>query len=348
MAEKYLNLRSDTVTLPTKEMYDSIMECRLGDDNRQEDPTVNKLEQMAADMFEKESAILLTSGTMGNLVGVMVNTQPGDEIIMEQDAHMWHDEQGSFAAIGGLVAHLVKGVLGYPRPEDIENAIRPLNNVHKPKTALVCLENTHNHAGGTVINAEETDAVVELAHRHNIPVHIDGARIFNASVKLGISVSRLTRNVDTVTFCLSKNLCCPAGAVLLGNKEKIGRARRIRKVLGGSMRQAGIIASPGIVALNTMIDRLRDDHETAAILARELYAIPPLNINMETVQTNMVYVDISQTKIKSEDFVSRLKQYNIEVLVAGPYSLRLVTHRHVCKEDVPRIVAAIKNVVTSI
>lgn len=348
MTEKYLNLRSDTVTLPTKEMYDAIMECQLGDDNRQEDPTVNKLEKMAANMFEKESAILLTSGAMGNLVGVMVNTRPGDEIIMEQDAHIWHDEQGAFAAIGSVVAHLVKGVLGYPRPEDIENAIRPLNNVHKPKTALVCLENTHNHAGGTVLTAEQIDEVAEVAHRHNIPVHLDGARIFNASVKLGISVSRLTRNVDTVTFCLSKGLCCPAGAIFLGKKETIERARRIRKLLGGTMRQAGILAAPAIVALNTMIDRLQNDHETAAILAREICRIPFLTINMKTVQTNMVYVDISQTKIKSEDFVSRLKQYNIEMLVAGPYYLRLVTHRHVCKEDVPRIVAAIKNIVTSI
>ena len=347
MAERYLNLRSDTITLPTKEMYKAIMEAELGDDNRGEDPTVNTLEEMSATMFKKEAAILLSSGTMGNLVGVLVHTGHGDEIIMEKDAHMFHDEQGAFAAIGGLVVNLVQGHYGYPAPKDIEEAIRPANNVHKPRTALVCLENSHNHAGGTVITPEQMDKVVELAHNHRIPVHLDGARIFNAAVALGIPASRLAENVDTVTFCLSKGLSCPAGAILLGNKAVIDVARRIRKRLGGTLRQAGIIAAPGIVALNTMIDRLQLDHENARTLAEGLSTIPGLKIDMHSVQTNMIYVDISELGLTSQEFVTRLKQKSVEVLAAGKQLLRFVTHRHISGKDIPIILKAVEEVVQS-
>jgi threonine aldolase len=347
LPETYLNLRSDTVTLPTREMLEAIHQAQLGDDNRGEDPTVCKLEELSAHMLGKEAAILLTSGTMGNLVGVMVHCGHGDEILLEHDAHMFHDEQGAFAAIGGLVVNRVKGIHGYPKPEDLEKEIRPLNNVHKPKTALVCLENSHNHAGGTVITPEQTDAVAEMAKRHGIPVHLDGARIFNAAVKLDVDVSRLVKNVDTVTFCLSKGLSCPAGSILLGSRNIIEKARRIRKLLGGTMRQAGIIAAPGIVALNSMVERLREDHDNASSLARELIRIPGIRIDLETVQTNMVYVDIATIGINSQEFVSRLKKHGIEFLASAPYLLRIVTHRHIRSSDIARIVDAVKEVVES-
>lgn len=347
MSDEYLNLRSDTVTLPTKEMYDAILSADLGDDNRCEDPTVNKLESMCAEMFEKEAALLLSSGTMGNLVGVMVHTNRGDEIIVEHDAHMFHDEQGSFAAIGNLVVNRVKGQLGYPTPEDIEKEIRPLNNVHKPRTGLICLENSHNHAGGTVITAEQIDAVAAMAHKRGIPVHMDGARIFNASVKLNTPVSRLAKNTDTLTFCLSKGLSCPAGAVLVGPTDLMEKARRLRKLLGGTLRQTGVIAAPGIVALTGMIERLKEDHEHAWALAQELKKIPEFAIDMETVQTNMIYVDISALGITSQDFVDRLKKHGIEFLSASEYTLRIVTHRHMNASHIPRIVDAVKKVIVS-
>ena len=329
-----INLRSDVVTLLTPEMLEAITTAPMGDDNRQEDPTTNALEAMTAQMLGKEAALLVMSGTMGNLVGMLCQTQPGQEVILEENAHIFTSEQGSASRIAGLMVNRVRGCMGYPAPQDIQAAIRPTDNVHTPHTGLVCLENTHNRAGGTVITAAQTKAVADVAHRHNIPVHLDGARIFNAAVALGVEARELVRDADTVTFCLSKGLSCPAGSLLAGSRETMARARRFRKLLGGTLRQSAVIAAPGIVALRTMIGRLKEDHANARSLADGLVKTGAFQIDLKTVQTNMVYADISRLGYDAAELNRRLGQYNIEVSVSSPTRIRMVTHRQITSEQV--------------
>lgn len=339
----WINVRSDVVTLPTEEMLEAIRQAPLGDDNSGEDPTTNRLEAMAAEKLGKEAAILLISGTMGNLVGIMAHTEHGQEIIVEENAHMFLNEQGGAAAVGGLMVTRVRGVYGYPLPEDVEAAIRP-DDIHAPRTGLICLENTHNRAGGTVITPEQIRAIRQVADKHGLPIHIDGARIFNAAVALNIDVKDLVRDVDSVTFCLSKGLSCPAGAILAGQQPYIERARRLRKVLGGSMRQAGVIAAPGIVALEKMVDRLAEDHRNARRLAEELVRIDGLKIDLKAVQTNMVRVDVAPLGTTAREFAGQLLEQNVEVSVSGKTVMRLVTHRHIEPEHVEEIVRAFRKV----
>ncbi len=342
-----INLRSDVVTLPTPEMLDAIRTARMGDDNRQEDLTTNELEAMAAAMLGKEAALLVMSGTMGNLVGMLCQTQPGQEVILEEGAHIFTSEQGGAARIAGLMVTRVRGHMGYPAPEDVSAAIRPPDNVHTPRTGLICLENTHNRAGGTVITAEQTKAIAEVAHRHHIPLHLDGARIFNAAVALGVDVRELVEDVDTVTFCLSKGLSCPAGALLAGTREAMTRARRFRKLLGGTLRQAAVIAAPGIVALKTMIHRLREDHANARRLADGLMKIEQLEIDRKAVQTNMVFADTSRLRFDAAELNRRLGRYNVEVLVGSPTRIRMVTHRQIQPEHVDYAVKAFREVAST-
>ncbi|HSB67729.1 MAG TPA: GntG family PLP-dependent aldolase [Candidatus Methylomirabilis sp.] len=345
ISKERLNLRSDVVTLPTPEMLESIRTAPMGDDNRQEDPTTNSLEALAAEMLGKEAALLVMSGTMGNLVGMLCQTQPGQEVILEEGAHIFTSEQGGAARIGGLMVTRVKGYMGYPAPEDVEAAIRPTDNVHTPHTGLVCLENTHNRAGGTVMTAAQTKAVADVARRHHIPVHLDGARIFNAAVALGVEARELVQDVDTVTFCLSKGLSCPAGSILAGTRECMARARRIRKLLGGTLRQSAVIAAPGIVALRTMIHRLQEDHDTARRLADGLAKIDALKIDLQSVQTNMVFADTSRLRIDATELNRRLGRYSVEVLVGGPTRIRMVTHRHIRPEHIDYVIEAFREVV---
>jgi threonine aldolase len=345
MPHERINLRSDVVTLPTEEMLEAIQAARMGDDNRQEDPTTNALEARAAEMLGKEAALLVMSGTMGNLVGMLCQTHPGQEVILEAGAHIFTSEQGGAARIGGLMVTRIPGHMGYPSPQDIEGAIRPIDNVHTPHTGLICIENTHNLAGGTVITPGQTAAIVRMAHYHNIPVHLDGARIFNAAIALGVKPPELVRDVDTVTFCLSKGLSCPAGALLCGTRETMARARRIRKMLGGTLRQAGVLAAPGLVALNTMIDRLKDDHISARRLAEGLAGIPPLKVDLRAVQTNIVFSDTSGLAYDAEELNRRLGRHNVEVLVSSPTRIRMVTHRHISSADVDYTLAAFRQVI---
>lgn len=340
-----INLYSDVITLPTDEMLEAIKTASLGDDNRQQDPTTNALESLAAEMLGKEAALLVMSGTMGNLIGMLCQTQPGQEVILEEGAHIFTSEQGGAARIAGLMVTRAPGRMGYPSPQDVEAAIRPTDNVHTPHTGLICLENTHNRAGGTVMTAEQIRAVTDVAHRHNIPVHLDGARIFNAAVALGVKASELVRDVDTVTFCLSKGLSCPAGALLCGKRDTIARARRFRKLLGGTLRQAGVIAAPGIIALKTMVNRLKEDHANARRLAEGLARISPLKIDLKAVQTNIVFADTSGLKYEAADLNRRLGQYNVEVLVGGPTRIRMVTHRHIKPEHVDYVIKAFEQVI---
>jgi threonine aldolase len=340
---RVVDLRSDTVTLPTEEMLEAIRHAPLGDDVFGEDPTVNKLQEMAADKLGKEEGLLVTTGTQGNLVSLLSQTKRGDEIILEANSHIFHYEVGGLAAIGGLMARTVPGRLGYPDPKDVEAAVRP-KDIHCPETTLIALENTHNRAGGTVITPQQTKAMADLAKKYGIRLHIDGARIFNAAVALGVDVKRLAGPADSVTFCLSKGLSCPVGSVIVGSHDFIERARRMRKILGGGMRQAGIIAAPGIVALEKMIDRLRDDHANARRLAEGLLKIQGISVNMETVQTNIVYLDVAGTGATSNEFSALAEERGVKSLPTAETVIRMVTHYGIEKNDIDYALQVINEV----
>ncbi len=264
---KVIDLRSDTVTHPTPEMRQAIFEAEVGDDVYREDPTVNRLETIAAKRMGKEAALFTTSGTQSNITAVLTHTRHGNEVILGNEAHIFWYEVGGAAALGGVVMRtLPNDSCGRLNPNDVEQAIRD-KNIHYPETTLLCLENTHNRCGGAVLTPDYTNEICELAHAHGLKVHLDGARIFNAAIAIGVPACVLTENVDSVSFCLSKGLSAPVGSLLCGSNDFIERARKFRKMLGGGMRQAGIIAAAGIVAIETMVDRLAEDHANARRLA---------------------------------------------------------------------------------
>ena len=326
-----IDLRSDTVTLPTKEMLESVLEARLGDDVSREDETVNTLEETAAKLLGKEAGLLVTSGTQGNLVSIMTHTTPGDEVYMEAESHVYYYEVGGLSAIAGVIPHLIPGNRGQIPPETLEEELRP-PNIHFPNPRLVVIENTHNRAGGTVIPQENIKAIADISHDRGLSLHIDGARIFNAAVALNVDVAKLVEPADSITFCLSKGLSAPVGSVIVGSEEFIEKARKYRKMLGGGMRQAGIIAAPGLVALKTMIERLREDHENARILAENLTSIE--NLKVWPVETNIVIVDLANTGYQSTDFLQKLEKRGVRAVSFGKTLVRFTTHRMISKEDV--------------
>jgi len=342
-----VDLRSDTVTLPTEEMLEAIKSAGLGDDVFREDPTVNRLEKMAAQKMGKESALLVTSGTQGNLVSILSHTKRGDEVILEADSHTYNFETGGLSAIGGLMVKPIRGKMGVLDPRDVEKAINP-EDIHHAETTLVCIENTHNLAGGTVVSPSQIEVVWEVAKKHGLAVHLDGARIFNAAIALNIDVKKLTKHVDSVMFCLSKGLSCPIGSLVTGSQEFIEKARKWRKMLGGGMRQAGIIAAPGIIALEKMIDRLRNDHRNARILADKLAKTDGISINLETVQTNIVIFDIGDLGVTSGELVQKLGEHGVKSLPRNETSIRMVTHRGIEREDIEYTINSIDKVVSSI
>jgi len=341
---EFIDLRSDTVTLPTEEMLEAIKRAELGDDVFREDPTVNRLEEMAAEKMGKEAALLVTSGTQANLVSLLSNTKRGDSVILEADSHIYWYEVGGLSAIGGLVPLPVKGHLGVLDPRDVEASIRP-KDIHSPETTLVCIENTHNRAGGTTVTPDQIRRISEVAEANGLKLYMDGARIFNASVAMRLDVKEFTRHVDNLMFCLSKGLSCPIGSIVVGSREFIERARKVRKVLGGGMRQAGVIAAPGIVALEKMIDRLEDDHTNARLLAERLAKIDGIGLDLRTVQTNIVNVDLSGLGITSDLFVSGLKEQRVLVLKRDSYRVRMVTHRGIEREHIEKALDTIEHVI---
>jgi len=330
MVEKNLDFRSDTVTLPTPEMRKAIAEAPIGDDVYGEDPSVNKLEALAAEMLGKEAGLFVTSGTQGNAVSVLAHTNRGDEIILEARSHIYLNEVGGLAVMGSLMARTIPGELGWMRPEDIRAAIRA-DNIHYPRTSLVCIENTHNSAGGIPLTPEQMRADWEVAKEHDLGVHLDGARVFNASVALGIDVKELTRYADTVQICLSKGLSAPVGSIVVGTEELVKRARKYRKMLGGGMRQAGIIAAPGIVALTKMVDRLAEDHENAKALEKGFKGMGIKVLN--PVMTNMVYIDPSSIGWTGEDWIATCNKLGWKTR-GGIKSTRLCTHYGIEREDI--------------
>ena len=335
-----IDLRSDTVTHPTHEMRQAMFEAEVGDDVYREDPTVNRLETMAAERMGKETALLTTSGTQSNLVAVLTHTNRGHEIILGNDAHIFWYEVGGTAALGGVVMRtLPNDNSGRLNPNDIERAIRG-KNIHYPETTLLCLENTHNRCGGAVLTAEYTDEICNLAHAHGLKVHLDGARIFNAAIALGVPACVLTKNVDSVSFCLSKGLSAPIGSLLCGSKDFIERARKWRKMLGGGMRQAGIIAAAGIVALETMVDRLGEDHANARRLAQGLAGIQGIILAQDSIPTNIVMFDLSP-ELPVGEFIEGLEKVGVKVGSRGGKLFRAVTHRMVSSSDVDEAVTRI-------
>jgi threonine aldolase len=340
MPEPTIDLRSDTVTLPTEAMRHAMAEAELGDDVFGEDPTVNRLEERAAALLGMERALLVPSGTMANLVGLLVHARPGQEVILEADSHIFWYEAGGAATVGGIQLRPLAGSRGVLAPRQIEAAVRPRDDAHQPPTAAVAFEDTHNRHGGAVWPPEDLRRASDAARGQGLAVHLDGARIFNAALASGVPARELADCADTVSFCLSKGLGCPVGSLLTGDEEAIAAARRWRKMLGGGMRQAGIIAAAGLVALDTMIDRLAEDHVNASNLALGLARIPGLDSQPDLVRTNIVLV--RTPGLPAAELVAACRSRGLLFLATGREQLRLVTHQGVDAGDVrraPEIVA---------
>ena len=327
-----IDLRSDTVTHPTPAMREAMANAEVGDDVWGDDPTVNRLEGMSADMLGKEAAVFTASGTMSNLISVLSHTQRGNEIILGSESHIFWNEAGGASALAGVQVRTVPNDEGgMMDPAAVEAAIRG-QNIHYPPTALVAIENTHNRCNGAVLDPQNTAAIADVAHTHGIQVHLDGARIFNAAVFLETPVQEMARDADSICFCLSKGLSAPVGSILCGTQEFVEKARKWRKMVGGGMRQAGIIAAAGIVALESMIDRLADDHATARKLARGLSQIPGISINPDRVQTNIVIFEVTQGA--ALDVLRRMEKRGVRGSYNAGSRIRFVTHYDISKEEV--------------
>lgn len=339
----WVDLRSDTVTEPTPEMRQAMAAAEVGDDVLGDDPTVNRLEAMAAERLGKQAALFVASGTMGNLAAVLSHCQRGDEVILGDQCHTFDFEAGGIAALGGVHPRPIHTQSNGQLPlEAIEAAVRP-ENVHHAISRLVCLENTHNRCGGAVLDEAYTASVGALAHRHGLKLHLDGARIFNAAAALSIPAARLAAPADSVTFCLSKALCAPVGSVLCGERDFIHRARRLRKQLGGGMRQAGILAAAGIVALEKMVDRLPEDHRRARDLARRLGDIPSVVVEDSTPPSNMVYFQLADAaRLDGAGLKDVLWREHIKIGPVGARRVRLVLHFWIDDHGVTRAVDGIR------
>ncbi len=341
----FIDLRSDTVTQPTPVMREAMAKAVVGDDVYGEDPTVNQLQEMAAARMGKEAGLFVASGTMGNLAAILAHCQRGDEAMLGNKAHTFLFEAGGISVLGGVHScQLPNQPDGSLRLEDIQAAIRP-DDPHDPISRLICLENTHNRCRGTYQTADYTNRVGEIAREHGLKVHLDGARIFNAAAAQGVKAEELTAPVDSVTFCLSKGLCAPVGSVLCGTKEFIAKAKRVRKLVGGGMRQAGILAAAGIVALETMVQRLGEDHARARRLADGLRAIPALVLDREPPATNMVFIRLSpEEQLSTEDLVDAMKARGVLIGSIGDRQFRLVTHYWIDDEGVKSTVEAFREI----
>ena len=329
-----VDLRSDTTTLPSDEMRQAIAESELGDDVFQDDPTINKLQDLAAQRMGKEAALLVPSGTMANLASILTHCGRGAEVILGNRAHTYKYEKGGISAYGGIHSTQIPNQDdGTMQLEDIRAAIRGVDD-HFPVTKLICLENTHNVCGGAPLSVRYTKEVASLARANNITLHIDGARIFNAAVALGVEVQELVEDADSVSFCMSKGLAAPVGSVICGSKDFIDQARGIRKGLGGGMRQAGIIAAAGIVALETMVDRLQEDHTNARLLADGIADLPGIILDPESIKTNIIYFDMDDAAMESADFLAALSTKGIQFFDTGPRRFRMVTHYGITAEDI--------------
>ncbi len=333
--DRVVDLRSDTVTKPTPEMRRAMAEAEVGDDVFGEDPTVARLEAMAAERLGKEAGLFVASGTMGNQVSLMAHTQRGDEIILDENSHIFNYEVAALAVLSAVQPRTLCGRHGILDPEEVRKAIRS-PNIHYPKDTLICVENTHNRGGGTVYPLETLKAIRRIATENGLAVHLDGARLFNACVATGTPAREVAAQADSATFCLSKGLGAPVGSVVTGTRAFIDQARRARKMLGGGMRQVGILAAAGIVALESMVDRLREDHENARVLAEGLSALPGIHIDLGLVQTNIVIFSVQRTDLDAFGLILKLGEEGIKALAVSQDRIRMVTHKDVDRAGILR------------
>jgi len=332
-----IDLRSDTVTQPTPEMRKAMVNARVGDDVFGEDPTVNRLQETVAALFGKEAGLFVASGTMGNQVSINAHTQPGDEVICEYNAHIFNYEGGAPALLSGVQLHPIHGNRGVITASQIEAVIRPADH-HFPHTQLIAIENTHNRAGGTIFPIDEMEKIYRMAHSHDLRVHMDGARIWNASVATGIPLSEYGKYADSINVCFSKGLGAPVGSMVLGSKEFITRAHRYRKLYGGGMRQAGILAAGALYAVEHNFKRLEEDHRHAKTLATALSSLDGIKIDLDAVQTNIIIFEIVSHSISAQEFVTRCKEAGVLMISFGENKVRLVTHLHISDSDIARTI----------
>ena len=340
-----IDLRSDTVTLPSKKMMQYLMGSSFGDDVYQEDPCVNALEKDVAKLFGKEKALFVTSGTMANLVSVLAHCQRGEEILLGDKSHIFKYEVGGISSFGGIHSHQIKnnddGTIDI---DNIKNNIRNESDIHFPKTKLLCLENTHNLCFGAPLKNSYTEAVKKVLNKNKIKLHIDGARIFNASIALKKSLKELGKYADSISCCLSKGLGAPAGSLIVSDEHFIHRARKLRKALGGGMRQVGVLASCGHFAIDNMFERLQNDHDNAKNLAEELNNIKEIDIDLQKIYTNLIFFHLNASKITDESFIKELLNYKIKIDYKGNHRFRMVTHCNFNEKNVSKVITVIKKI----
>ena len=340
---KYSDFRSDTVTRPTEKMRKAMAEAEVGDDVLGDDPTVQKLESLSAEKMGKEAALFVPSGTMANSIAINGWTKELDEVIVEARAHIYNMESTHLTFIGRVLPRPLSSDRGAMDPEEVESNIRK-PSVHIPRTSLVCVENTHNNWSGAVVPMENLKAIRKVADKHDLKIHFDGARVFNASAASGIPVKEYAALGDSIMFCLSKGLSAPVGSMLTGPKDFIDFARRVRKALGGGMRQAGVLAAPGIVALTEMVDRLEEDHERAKKLALAIAELPGVSLNPAHVETNIIIFGFNHPKISIPEFLEKLKEEGILALETSGARVRFVTHKDIDDNDIDRTISAFRKI----
>lgn len=340
-----IDLRSDTVTRPTPEMREAMARAEVGDDVYLEDPTVNRLQEMAAALLGKEAALFVPSGTMGNQVSVNIHTRPGQEVILEERSHIFNYEMGAMAVVSGALPRPVRGEDGLLDWPLIEAVIRPRSAYYVAQTGLVALENTHNMAGGAVMPLSRMEEICNRAREAGLPVHLDGARIFNAAIALKLDPAEIARPFDSVMFCLSKGLSAPVGSMIVGSRHFIDRALSVRRMFGGAMRQVGVLAAAGIVALEKMVSRLEEDHANAKLLARGLAETAGIRIDPEKVQTNILVFDIAGTGKNTTEFSAKLKEHGVLANGINQREMRMVTHKDVSRSDVETALEVIREMV---
>jgi threonine aldolase len=340
-----IDLRSDTVTKPSPDMRRAMAEAVVGDDVFMEDPTLNKLQTRAAEVFGREAGLFVPSGSMGNLTCVLAQTRPGQEVICETNGHVYNYEMGALSAVAGVLPRIVEGEDGLLSWETISKAIRP-KVYYRPQTALICLENTVNMAGGTVLPTSMAGEICDRAHEQDIHVHLDGARVFNAATYLREKVADMTKKFDSVQFCLSKGLGAPVGSMIVGTRDFIERCRSIRKMLGGGMRQAGVLAAAGLVALEKGPARLQDDHDNAKALADLLAQIPGIRLNPQKVHTNIVIFSLKGSGVSSAELLQRLAERKVLAVPVDGERIRMVTHLDVTRQDIEAAADAVRSAMT--
>ncbi|WP_084820763.1 low-specificity L-threonine aldolase [Clostridium sp. C8] len=340
--KNFIDLRSDTVTKQPEFMKEAMFKAEVGDDVYGDDPTIIKLENLAAEIIGKEAALFVPSGTFGNQLALFTHCKRGSEVILADSNHIIAHEVGASSIIAGVQLRSIDSNNGVIKPNEIEKRIRfEDEDIHFPSTSLICVENAHS--SGNVLSLGEMDEIYTVAKKYNLPVHLDGARVFNASASLNVDVKEITKYCDSIMFCLSKGLCAPVGSVLAGSKEFIAKARKKRKLMGGGLRQAGFLAAAGIVALNDMTKRLNEDHENAKLLASELNKLPEINVNLDNVKINMVFFSFKDNSIDTKNLVKFFLENNIKINDAENGLMRFVTHYWVTKDDIYKIVSVLKS-----